>query len=430
MSSLLLPGRGSPRWRVSTTFAATAAVAAAVIILLVLSPTSHACRPRFAASVTHGGRSLGEVDVPLGPLLQGNRFRSLAETSTVKTSSSVGDVGPGPPSSAPSSLAPGPIQGPTPPALAASAPSSASPLTGTPIPPEERESSLRPSTFAATLAVAAQGTRHAIGYHGGQVVDHPITVYYLWYGNWSSKGVEIPIVEEFTRHLGGSPWWSINSAYADARGARPSDSVAMGKSAFDAYSRGATVSDDEIAAAVVSAIARGALPDDPRGVYMVLGSADVDATSGFCTAYCGFHKVVTMQSTFSSSSASTSTASQQASPQQPKHHYYGYVGDPRRCGLGCSMQHVGPNGPSPADGMVSIIAHELAEVVTDPYADAWYDASGLENADKCIWMFGGDSQTYRAPNGALANVQLDGKDYLLQANWKLDGRGGGRCSMS
>jgi hypothetical protein len=435
ISLLLLPGCSSPR-RVSTALAtATAATVVLVaLILLVLSQTSDACRPRSAASVTHGGRSLGEVDVPLGPLLQGNRFRSLVETSTVK--SAVGATPSGgrvsSSSSARPALAPGPIQGPDPQSSSsssASAPSPSSPLlAGTPIPPEERESSLRPSTFAATLAVAAQGTRHAIGYHGGQVVDHPITVYYLWYGNWSSNGVEIPIVEEFTRHLGGSPWWSINAAYADARGARPSDSITMGKSAFDTYSQGATVSDDEIAAAVVSAIARGALPDDPRGVYMVLGSADVDATSGFCTAYCGFHKVVTMHS--SSVSSLSATASQQASPQQPKHRYYGYVGDPRRCGLGCSMQHVGPNGASPADGMVSIIAHELAEVVTDPYADAWYDASGLENADKCIWVFGGDSQTYRAPNGALANVQLGGKDYLLQANWKLDGRGGGRCSMS
>ena len=428
--------RRRQRRRVSPTKLAVGALALA---LLLLSPTSsRACRPRSAASVTHGGRSLGEIDVPLGPLLQGNRFRSLAEregaaaTTTVKSSSAP-----------PSSLAPGPIQGPVPVSSASSAssataasPPSSSPsppssiLTGTPIPPEERESSLRPSSFAATLAVAAQGTRHAIGYHGGQVVDHPITVYYLWYGNWSSNGVEVPIVEEFTRHLGGSPWWGINSQYADARGARPSDSVSMGKSAFDAYSQGAVVSDDEIAAAVVSAIARGALPDDPRGVYMVLGSADVDATSGFCTAYCGFHKVVTMRSGGASSGASSFAASQQASPQQLQHRYYGYVGDPRRCGLGCSMQHVGPNGPSPADGMVSIIAHELAEVVTDPYADAWYDAAGLENADKCIWVFGGDAQTYRAPNGALANVQLGGRDYLLQANWKLDGRGGGRCSMS
>ena len=279
-----------------------------------------------------------------------------------------------------------------------------------------------------------------MGYHGGQIVDHPITVHYLWYGNWSSNGAEVPIVEEFTRHLGNSPWWAINQQYADARGARPSLSVSMGASAFDSYSRGAVVSDDEIAAAVVSAIARGALPDDPRGVYMVLGSADVDATSGFCTAYCGFHKVVTMRSSGGSSS-SFSSSSSASSSSQLKHRYYGYVGDPRRCGLGCSMQHVGPNGPSPADGMVSIIAHELAEVVTDPYSDAWYDASGLENADKCIWVFGGggggggggDAQaqgTYRAPNGALANVQLGGRDYLLQANWKLDGQGGGRCSMS
>ena len=435
-----------PRRRVASTLAAgVSALVVLVPVLLVLSPTSsHACRPRSAASVTHEGRSLGEIDVPLGPLLQGSRFRSLAETATTRSATSSSSSSPAPP--APSPLAPGPIQGPLPSSSSSASPppASSSALTGTPIPPEERESSLRPSSFAATLAVAAQGTRHAIGYHGGQVVDHPITVYYLWYGNWSSNGVEIPIVEEFTRHLGGSPWWGINSQYADSRGARPSDSVAMGKSAFDAYSQGAVVSDDEIAAAVVSAIARGALPDDPRGVYMVLGSADVDATSGFCTAYCGFHKVVTMRGPGNGAHPSSPgpSAAQQPAPRQHQHRYYGYVGDPRRCGLGCSMQHVGPNGPSPADGMVSIIAHELAEVVTDPFADAWYDAAGLENADKCIWVFGGggggggdassssQQQTYRAANGALANVQLGGKDYLLQANWKLDGRGGGRCSMS
>ena len=431
--------RRKPAAAVATAAAAAAPLAALLLLLLLLPSSSHACRPRSAAAVTHAGRSLGEIDVPLGPLLQGSHFkRSLVETSsTVKKEESVAAsavvVDPSASTSSPSPLDPGPIQGPVP--LKAAAPSSpstyttSSTLTGTPIPPEERETSLRPSSFAATLAVAAQGTRHAIGYHGGQIVDHPITVYYLWYGNWSSNGVEIPIVEEFTRHLGGSPWWGINSQYADARGAHPSDSISMGKSAFDSYSRGAVVSDDEIAAAVVSAIARGALPDDPRGVYMVLGSADVDATSGFCTAYCGFHKVVTMKSSAVSSSSSVASSSQPA-PQQLQHRYYGYVGDPRRCGLGCSMQHVGPNGPSPADGMVSIIAHELAEVVTDPYADAWYDAAGLENADKCIWVFGGDANTYRAGNGALANVQLGGKDYLLQANWKLDGRGGGRCSMS
>jgi hypothetical protein len=32
--------------------------------------------------------------------------------------------------------------------------------------------------------------------------------------------------------------------------------------------------------------------------------------------------------------------------------------------------------------MVSIIAHELIETVTDPDGNAWYDDKGYENADK------------------------------------------------
>lgn len=327
-----------------------AAAAIALVLLATLPPSTTACRPRAAAASTHGGRSLGEIDVPHGPDLQGARFDGPEDGDRV---------------------------------------------------------SLRPSKAATLRDTVANGARWPIVYHGGQVIDHPITVYYLWYGNWSTSSSAPPIVEGFTRVLGGSPLWAINSDYVDARGRAPSSSITFGASAYDAYSQGAKVSDDAIAAAVVRAIARGALPDDPQGVYMVLGSADVDVTSGFCTAYCGFHKVVTLPN--------------------GAHRYYGYVGDTRRCGLGCAMQHVGPSGDSPADGMISIIAHELAEVVTDPYADAWYDAAGLENTDKCIWVFG---DTYTRPNGAKANMELGGKHYLVQANWKLDAFGGGRCVVA
>lgn len=335
-----------------------AVLLSALALLLALAAPTRACRPRTAAAVTHGGRALGEVAVPDGPILQGVRHEEGG-----------GDAG------------------------------------GQPTADAERVS-LRPSNAASLRETVANGARYAIAYHGGQVVDHPITVHYLWYGNWSAASAAPAVVDHFTRNLGGSAWWATTAPYVDARGKSPSPSVSMGAVAFDAYSQGAVVSDDAIAAAVVRAIARGALPDDPRGVYMVLGSADVDATSGFCTAYCGFHKVATLPS--------------------GAHRLYGYVGDPRRCGLGCAMQTVGPNGDSPADGMVSIIAHELAEVVTDPYADAWYDAAGLENTDKCIWVFG---ETYLAPNGATANMKLGGRDYLVQANWKLDQFGGGRCSV-
>ena len=51
--------------------------------------------------------------------------------------------------------------------------------------------------------------------------------------------------------------------------------------------------------------------------------------------------------------------------------------------------------------MVSIIAHELAETVTDPDNGGWYDSTGAENADKCEWDFG---VTFAVPGRGLANV--------------------------
>lgn len=46
------------------------------------------------------------------------------------------------------------------------------------------------------------------------------------------------------------------------------------------------------------------------------------------------------------------------------------------------MQEIGPNGPSGADGTVSVLAHELTEAVTDPTLTGWFDSGGMENGDK------------------------------------------------
>ena len=70
-----------------------------------------------------------------------------------------------------------------------------------------------------------------------------------------------------------------------------------------------------------------------------------------------------------------------------------------------------PNNDPPVDAMASMIAHELAEAVTDPLFNAWFDADGEEVADKCAFTFG---TTFAAPNGSMANVTLGGFDYLIQ----------------
>jgi hypothetical protein len=75
--------------------------------------------------------------------------------------------------------------------------------------------------------------------------------------------------------------------------------------------------------------------------------------------------------------------------------------------------------------MASVLSHEFEETTSDPDLNAWYDAQGQENADKCAWTFGSQ---YQAPNGARANMRLGNRDFLIQQNW-VNADGGG-CALS
>ena len=50
---------------------------------------------------------------------------------------------------------------------------------------------------------------------------------------------------------------------------------------------------------------------------------------------------------------------------------FGFVGSIKRCPGFCEFQAVGPNGGSAADGVASIFAHEISEIISDPDATAW-----------------------------------------------------------
>ena len=57
---------------------------------------------------------------------------------------------------------------------------------------------------------------------------------------------------------------------------------------------------------------------------------------------------------------------------------------------------------------------QLGSAIVDPDLNAWYDAAGAENADKCAWTFG---TTSTATNGAKYNVTWGGTQFLIQQNW-------------
>jgi len=263
-----------------------------------------------------------------------------------------------------------------------------------------------PGAFARWRAAAkTRPGSNGIDYHGGPVMTNTagVNVYYIWYGNWSGNTAPT-ILEDFARNLTGSGWWNISTTYSDASAKKISPTVSFLGSTTDAYSLGTALSDSQIQSVVSSAITSGRLVKDANAVYFVLTSADVNASSGFCTQYCGWHT----HGTIGGSDIK-----------------YSFVGNPDRCPSSCAAQTTSPNGNAGADGMASIIAHELTEAASDPDLNAWYDRRGYENADKCAWTFGA---TTTAPDGAKSNMALGGRRYYIQQNWV--NAGGGYCALS
>jgi hypothetical protein len=99
--------------------------------------------------------------------------------------------------------------------------------------------------------------------------------------------------------------------------------------------------------------------------------------------------------------------------------FYSMVGNPTACIDSCTPGEnlvAPPNGDAAVDGMISVIAHELVEAVSDPQSDgnrAWEDDDGYENADKCAWTYG---ETERTDTGSMYNMEFNGRKWLVQRN--------------
>jgi hypothetical protein len=247
------------------------------------------------------------------------------------------------------------------------------------------------------------GGGNGISYHGGPLMIGTPNVYVIWYGNWSGNSA-VSLLTTLLSNLGGTPYYHINSTYYNGSNVHLSNAIHYAGSANDNYSLGTSLADADIATIVQSRISAGAFPKDTNGLYMVMTSADVNETSGFCTQYCGWH---------SSGSILGSDIK------------YAFIGNPDRCPSACAAQTTSPNNNPGADGMASIVSHEFEEAASDPDLNAWYDYRGNENADKCAWTFGSEST---ASNGSKYNMVIAGYQFLIQQNWV--NASGGYCAKS
>ncbi|KAK9822506.1 hypothetical protein WJX81_007083 [Elliptochloris bilobata] len=274
------------------------------------------------------------------------------------------------------------------------------------MPPGGDETGGGPDRSAKPVASASVS---GINYYGGPLmVQNPVNIYYIWYGKWAGNS-GVPLLTALAKNMGSSSWYRIISSYFQLNGATKTfvptwgavPALRYSNATFDsAYSQGKSLSDEAVGRIVTAAINSGAFGrPDPNGIYFVLTTPDVTATSGFCTQYCAWHTYGMVRGVAIKCS---------------------FVGSGLRCPSACAPFSPSPNGNVGADAMASTLSHELVETVTDPTFTGWYDSQGYENADKCAWTFG---QTYKIFTGAMYNVIIGPNAFMIQRNWLNVGAG-------
>jgi hypothetical protein len=251
-----------------------------------------------------------------------------------------------------------------------------------------------------TVAIASTG--HGIGYNGGPIMSGTVNLYYIWYGNWNGNSATT-ILNDWGNNIGSTTNYFVNVSYDDSAGKHVDSAVRVAGQTTDSYSQGSTFTGSHIFSIVTRALNAKHLPVDNNGVYMVLTSADVNVSDGFCTQFCGWH-------TYGSYNGTNIK--------------FAFIGNPERCNGSCGGLGTTPNGNAGADDMASIMFHELSETVSDPQLNAWGDSNG-ENGDKCAWNFG---PTFRSGNGSPANAHVGNREFLLQQMWA--NVGAGFCTQS
>jgi PKD domain len=276
-----------------------------------------------------------------------------------------------------------------------------------------------PSGRAASAAADAYAAN--VPYGGGTVLHSNRTHLIFWQpagsGLTFEPGYEA-LIEGFLANVAAASHsttstYGLTGQYRDSSGPAAYDSVYAGAVvATDplpsnectepaATGPGWTVclTDSQLQAELEHVVAANHLPTQKRDIYFLLlpdgfGSClDSSSTScalgGSASGYCGYHSLT-------------------------GNGRIRYAVIPYNAVQGhCQSDNPRPNN-STADPALSTISHEQIETITDPFGDAWIDASGNEIADLCITTFG---PAIGGSGQGAWNEDINGGHYYLQEVW-------------
>jgi hypothetical protein len=228
-------------------------------------------------------------------------------------------------------------------------------------------------------------------FHGGVVQNSPRVYLVFWGSSWTTNGDPSGVANRLHytyQGIGGSSWANVLTQFGGSNG-----SFTNTTGQYRGWLRDLSpVPANPTAADVQRVVQRAA---DTMRDYAYNAQYVIALPWGVVDQYtqsqnaCGYHNWKTV--------SATSWTTYSVLPYIP---YLNRIGVGGTCGTGTV------NGASGALDGVSIVAgHEYAESVNDPGLNAWFDADGSENGDKCAWVNG--------QNRTLAN----GYSFAMQPVW-------------
>lgn len=268
--------------------------------------------------------------------------------------------------------------------------------------------------IAKTSSPAARATvlaANPISFHtGGSVYAGNVAIYPVWVGTWTSTRQTLwnKVLSNLVTALGTSTSntgaanqvFATNLGYFTSTGnVAPTLTWPQASTPTSPIAASGNITDAQVAGFISTALTAGKVPTPAsaggrKPIYVYIGANNTYLSSGFGTAYCGWHSYGTIGGTNVPYIAIQDFTSTYLSA--------------------CAAQtRFSPNGDVYVDAMTSILVHEIDESLSDPLLNAWYDVNGAENADKCSWTFGSKTLS----NNYYYNYTSGGFKYLIQRNW-------------
>jgi len=217
-------------------------------------------------------------------------------------------------------------------------------------------------------------------YHGGPVMTNGAYVEPIYWGaRWNDStfvGDKITGLQAFYSGFGVSSYGDTNSEYTDSSGTHVGSAVTLASGHVDLSAAPTNGNKTSTILAEVCSTANNLRADGYYPVY-------VDTPRGHA-GFCAWH---------SAGTCSNGTTVQFA-------FFFNLDGD-----AGCDPEDTSGQHSQGTAALGNVSGHELSEALTDPHLNAWYDANGQENSDKCAWAFG------------TPLLKLGQSQWKIQGNW-------------